>query len=183
MTEKEIKLVKQLQHDFVEYTRESKSAGIQKIKENFRKEFTVDVTKEPKYVLDLLEKAYSEKNSNDIEFILSIIDIFDVFSTAYQKEYKELLVKLLAADWHVYHEDIAHSIQRLKIPEAVDCLYETALKQFKYRDYDDFSVLAVQCIWALGDIGTQEAIEKLKLLAQLDNEIIKENALKQLARI
>ena len=44
-------------------------------------------------------------------------------------------------------------------------------------------LIAAKCIWALGEIRTVEAKEKLKLLTQSNNKIIKENALMQLERI
>lgn len=158
-------------------------AKVRKIKRKFINDFTVDVTKNPQYALQLLETAYDEKNAGDVELAMDIIGMFDLLKR-YPKEYPSLLLKLLEADWHYEHENIVWIFQQeLKIPEAVNLLYETALKQFKYLEYDEFFALSVKCIWALGAIKTKEAIEKLELLAQSDNEIIKENALNQLEMI
>ena len=150
-----------------------------KIKEKFMMDFTVDVTVNPYYVVQLLENAYSEKNADDVEYSLSIGFMFNLFS----KFYSDILCKLIEEDWHFSHENIASIFQELKLPETVDCLYKTVLKQFKYLEYDEFFALAVKCIWALGEIRTAEAKEKLKLLTQSNNKIIKENALMQLERI
>ena len=159
-------------------------AKVRKIKRKFLKDFTVDVTKNPQYALQLLETAYNEKNADDVELSMDIIGMFDLFSKEYPKEYICLLLKLLEADWHHEHENIVWIFQQeLKISEAVNPLYETALKQFEYLEYDEFFALAVKCIWALGAIKTKEAIEKLELLARSDNKIIKKNALNQLKMI
>lgn len=152
------------------------------IRREFLRIFTVDVTKEPDYVFRLLETAYNEKNADDLEYAFIVKGNFDLFTKEYPKEYPALLMKLLEEDWHIEHEDIAWIFQKLKLPETVDCLYETTFKRFAYLDYDEFYNLAVKCIWALGDIGTEKAIEKLKLLTQSDNEIIRKNAIYQLER-
>ena len=153
-------------------------ARVSEIKRKFLKDFGTDVTAKPHYVIQLLEAAYCEKNADDVSNALSITSMFSLSS----KEYTGILLKLLEADWHYCHEGIAGIFQELKLPETVDCLYKTALTKFKYLDYDDCYALAVKCIWALGDVGTNEAKEKLKLLQQSDNEIISNNAKKQLDR-
>ena len=40
----------------------------------------------------------------------------------------------------------------------------------------------MKCIWALGDIGTPEALNKLTTLSKSDNDVVRDNAIKQLAR-
>ncbi|CDG89183.1 HEAT repeat domain-containing protein [Xenorhabdus bovienii] len=65
---------------------------------------------------------------------------------------------------------------------SVDALYQVSNFELDYLDFDDSYALAVKCIWGLGDIGTPEALEKLKILSISDNEIIKENAINQLKR-
>jgi len=152
---------------------------VRKIKEKFLKNFTVDVTKNPQYVIQLLETAFSEKNAGDVDESLAIGFMFELFS----ESFSDILRKLIEADWHFTHEDIASIFQELKLPETVECLYKAALKQFEYLEYDEFFALAVKCIWALGAIKTDAAKEKLKLLARSDNEIISRNALAQLERM
>jgi hypothetical protein len=56
------------------------------------------------------------------------------------------------------------------------------LAKYAYLVFDDNYALAVKAIWALGDIGTEAAREKLKLLPQSEIEAISENAKYQLAR-
>lgn len=93
-----------------------------------------------------------------------------------------MLNNLILCGWHKQHENIAMILQRLKSPKSVDYLYTTINKKYSYLDYDDNYALAVKCIWALGDIGNKEAKEYLKKLLNSENEIIIDNARKQLER-
>ena len=63
----------------------------------------------------------------------------------------------------------------MELPSTVECLYELAISDFeKYRD-DEYCQLVEKCCYALGAIGTEEAKEKLKLLAKSDKDIIREH--------
>ena len=151
---------------------------VRDIKSKFIIGFGTDVTKNPRYVLQLLDTAFNEKNAEDVENALIIASMFNLIS----KDYTNILLKLMESDWHFIHEDIASIFQELKLPNTVDCLFNAALSRFEYLEYDDSYALAVKCIWALGQIGTEESTEKLILLAQSQNEVIRENALNQLKR-
>jgi len=154
-------------------------AKIYDIKKEFLINFTVDVTKKPKYVLQLLKTAYYEKNASDVEYCLALMDLFNLVSN----DYSLIFIKLLAVDWHTSHENIVNNLQKLKLPETIDCLYSTALKPLDYLEYDESFSLAVKCIWALGEINNQKAKEKLELLTKSSNKVIKNNALIQLENI
>lgn len=144
----------------------------------FLKEFTVDVSKNPLYVRELLEKAYLEHEANDVEYLLIALFRFQLFI----EDYIDILCKLMIETWHYQHENIASIFQKIKSPRTIECLYKTALTQFEYLEFDEAYALAVKCIWALGEINTIESREKLNLLLQSENEIIKENATNQLNR-
>ena len=146
--------------------------------EMFLEEFTVDISKNPTYIRELLEKAYIDQEPYDIEYLLIALFKFRLFI----ENYTDILVKLMNESWHFQHENIASIFQKLKSPRTVECLYKTALTQFEYLEYDEAFALAVKCIWALGDINTPESRDKLKLLTQSENEIIKRNAIDQLNR-
>ena len=62
----------------------------------------------------------------------------------------------------------------------MEALYRTAFVEHEYRAYDEFFGLARRCTWALADIGTVEAYEKLELLAQCNNPMIAAYAQKRL---
>lgn len=84
--------------------------------------------------------------------------------------------------WHHQHEDIATLLDFLKSPNSIECLYKITLTEFEYLSYDDSYALALKCIWALGNINTEESKQKLELLSKSENEIIRQNARKQLER-
>ena len=144
----------------------------------FLENFTVNIAENPNYFRQLLKEAYDEKNSYDVDYLIYIGFTFNLFT----EEYVEILCKLIEASWHEQHENIATLFQFLKSTKSIESLYKTAITHFEYLDYDDSYALAVKCIWALGDINTIEARKKLELLSESDNEIIRNNALKQLKR-
>ncbi|HCC07586.1 MAG TPA: hypothetical protein DEP72_05445 [Clostridiales bacterium] len=147
--------------------------------EDFKRNFTVDVLQNPYYIMQILEIAYIEKELHDVESALFVGFVFNLFT----EDFVEILCKLIEEPWHYQHEDIARLLQKLKSPQTVECLYKTALTQFEYLEFDEAFALAVKCIWALGDINTPKSREKLELLTQSDNEIIRDNAINQLDRI
>ena len=102
------------------------------------------------------------------------------FSVGLQEEHIPALIHLLELDWHTRHEDIVRALQSLKSPKAVDILYSTAMRNFDYLDYDEDFGLARKCTWALADIGTPDAWQKLQNLARSQNEIIAGYAQKRL---
>ncbi|CDG95454.1 conserved hypothetical protein [Xenorhabdus bovienii str. puntauvense] len=124
-----------------------------------------------------LELSMLEENSDAIEYFL-------YFGALLKYEYTciHILNILILMQWHNSHEDLARLLQRYKDPSSVDALYQVSNFELEYLDFDDSYALAVKCIWGLGDIGTPEALEKLKILSTSDNEIIKENAINQLKR-
>lgn len=147
-------------------------------KEQFLNSFTVDILNNHGYIINLLEEAYKEKDANDVDYLLYLIFTFDLVT----EEYIDLLIKLMYAPWHYKHEDIATIFQSFKFPQTVECLYKTAITEFEYLDYDESYALAVKCIWALGAIKTDDSRKKLEVLSQSENEIIRDNAIKQLER-
>ena len=165
MTEKQIELVRQMMRDDI-------------YEEEFWRDFGEDIINNEEYIVNLLEVAYDEKNCDDIEYLMEISFGFDIIT----EKYFGILCKLMTEPWHNQHENFAGIFQDFRYEKSVECLYEAAVTEFEYLNYDDNYVLAVKCIWALAYINTDEAREKLKLLAQSNNEIIRENALKQLSR-
>jgi hypothetical protein len=90
------------------------------------------------------------------------------------------LIALLRAGGHYQHEDLARWLQDLRDPRAVDALYEVALTKHEYLAFNNSYALARKCTWALADIGTREAREKLRLLAGGDDPEIAGYAQKRL---
>lgn len=146
--------------------------------EQFLKDFTVNINSNPDYIRQLLYCAYEEENADDVDYLLFVIFTFNLITD----DYVDLLCRLMNEPWHHSHEDIATIFQSFKFPQTAECLYKATLTQFEYLKYDESYALAVKCIWALGDINTSESKKKLELLSESDNEIISQNAIKQLER-
>jgi hypothetical protein len=152
--------------------------ALKRISENeFLARFPVNPRIDTSYVVRALEEAMQDRNKHDVERAMMI-----GFHFGFPKESADVLCRLILEDWHTQHENMAWEMQRLKDPRTVDCLYQTALARFPYLDYDDAHALAVKCLWALSDINTAEAREKLRLLTQSENKIIHENAVRLLNR-
>lgn len=137
--------------------------------------FPADLKLNTTFAVRELEDALIRKDAAQVECALLL-----TFHFGNQERHAAILCKLLLEDWHHQHENIASLLQDLKDPSSIECLYQTALTHFAYLDYDEAYALAVKCIWALGDINTDDAKGKLLLLAHSDNDIIRENALEQL---
>jgi len=147
-------------------------------KESFLKKYKVDLVDE-KHVIDLVQTAYLEKNEDDLESALSLGSLFEIFNNSHI----EIFCKLLEVHWHHEHEDIVRFLQYHKDPSSIEALFIATQTKYAYLyEVNECYSLIVKCTWALGDINTKESKEKLELLAQSDNEIIKKAAEKQLKR-
>ena len=91
-----------------------------------------------------------------------------------------LLIRLLEIPSHERHEDLARLLQDFKDERAIDALHRTTLREHEYLSYDENFGLARKCTWALADIGTPAALEKLQRLASCDNPTIARYAQKRI---
>jgi hypothetical protein len=147
--------------------------------ESFIAQFGVNPRTTPDIVRTELERAFAERSPDDLECALVLAFVFGL-----SRKWAPLLCKLIEEDWHHSHEDIADALQDIRGPSTVDRLYRAALRKHDYLAYNDSKSLAVKCIWALHDIGTYEAVEKLKLLSQSAlSAPIRERALKRLSEL
>ena len=132
-----------------------------------------------KKTLTKMQKAFVEKDAESIEKL--------VVDTDFSKNgsfFVEILCQLLEEDWHIEHEDIVSIFEDIREPKSIDALYKTAQKkQFDYYIRDEDYPLARRCIWALWKIGTEEAIDKIRLLSTFDAEEVQKYAFKQLDRL
>lgn len=122
-------------------------------------------------------EAKDNKDPDLLEDGITLVFIFKDVSYPIKK-----LNELLLNSWHYKHEDIASLLQNAKSPTSIDALYKAIMTRFDYLNFDDSYALAVKCIWALRDIGTPEAIDKLTQLSKSDNEVIRCNTIHQLKR-
>lgn len=142
-----------------------------------KERFSLEGKSQYELIHDLLIEARDNKDPDLLEDGITLIFIFKEMKYPV-KELNELLLE----SWHYRHEDIASLLQDAKSPTSIDALNKAVMTKFGYLDFDDSYALAVKCIWALGEIGTPEAMDKLTKLSKSDNKIIRDNAINQLKR-
>lgn len=128
------------------------------------------------YCLNLLNKSYKSEDTNDLEEAIVVGSTIDCFSN----QFSEIFCKLLLADWHYSHEDIANILKMIKDPSTVYCLFQAVELKLEYLSYDDTYQFARKCIKALSIIDDDNAVNKLHLLTNSNNSKIVEYATKEL---
>jgi hypothetical protein len=124
-----------------------------------------------------LEHAISSRDEEALEDTLNAC-----FAVEHAESLVPHLVRLLKADWHFRHEDVASLLQRIRSPAAVASLIEAATLKFPYLQYNNSLAFARKCVWALADTGTVEAREGLRKLAAAADADIAAYAAKRLAQ-
>ena len=125
--------------------------------------------------LRLLKENIKSKNEKGLSCIIAII-----WWDGADKGFTDILLSLLDEKWHILEEDIVEILGLIKDPKSVNKIYEVAIN---VPHYDEMCALAIKCISALGAINTSEAREKLVLLQESNDPIIKENATFQLEHL
>ncbi len=138
---------------------------------DFVEQFGVDPTTDRQFVRLGLERALIDRSSDDVSALLALAFRFDLSAS-----WAPLLCRLLQEDWHQSHEDLASALQDLRDPTTVDGLFAATCVEHAYLAFDDARALAVKCIWALHDIGTDAARSHLETLARFDVEVIRHAA-------
>ena len=146
--------------------------------QQLQKEFLKNDDERIEYIKTELEKAYNEKNGKSINTLILAIYMFELHS----KKFVDILCKLTKEEWHGKHEDIVFYLQQMELSSTIECIYELAISDFEKYRWDDNFALARKCCFALGDINTPKAKEKLESLLQSDEEMIRKHAMEQLER-
>lgn len=79
----------------------------------------------------------------------------------------------------INYEDIADLLAYIADPASIDCLAETLDWE---PDWDEFRALAVKCVWALGAIGTPEALDHIRGVVTSKDFKLREAAISELVR-
>jgi Domain of unknown function (DUF4291) len=92
--------------------------------------------------------------------------------------------RLLATD-HEEHEEIVRLLQNNPDNASVSYLRQAiALKpQLQYLDYDDYGAFYKKCLWALQDIGTDDARALITECSRANDVALRDQALYRLKRI
>lgn len=143
--------------------------------EVFVARFGIDPRTDRSYVPRALEQALVERSSDDVALLLLLAFHFQL-----SRSWAPLMARLLGEDWHRSHEDLASALQDLRDPVTVDALFEAAPRIHPYLDVDESRALAVKCLWALHDIGTERARQKLEVLSESPVQVIADNAKERL---
>lgn len=113
------------------------------------------------------ELCLKKINEGIVECDDGTIDLFMQagFMVTFTQKSLPTMCELLKSHCHHKHEDIAMLLKELADYKTVDYLYEATELEFGYLSYDDTYQFARKCIKALSTIGNDNAINKLKLLA------------------
>lgn len=125
--------------------------------------------------LRLLKENIINKDARGLSCTLAVL-----FYDGADTDYTDILLSLLDQKWHILEEDIVEVLELIRDPKSVDKLYQEIIN---IPDYDDMRALAKKAIRALGAIGTNEAIDKLEQLLNVNDDIIKEAAFEQISFI
>lgn len=127
--------------------------------------------------LTLLNDAIKRRDGLDVEMALIVSSTF-----GFTESHLDPLIQLCSAEWHQKHEDVVSALGQLRNPSAVGALYATTEWVPDYLDFDESRALARKAIWVIGKTPGDEAEATLKRLLESDDEIIREEAERQLRR-
>jgi hypothetical protein len=82
------------------------------------------------------------------------------------------LILLAEAPWHQRHEDAVRALQMLRSPNAGGELERAAFSGSRILGLRHNYALARKCIWALADLGTDEAYEALTRIGSSNDPAI-----------
>jgi hypothetical protein len=124
-----------------------------------------------------LEETLGEKNAAAAEDIFAAGFDLNLFNS----DTVPVLCRYITETWHKQHENIATLLHGFKSPASVNPLADGMHIHCDYW-YDGGDAFIRKCAYALAAIDTPEAHDKLKVLANDPNEIIKKYAQHQLEK-
>lgn len=102
-----------------------------------------------------------EKNADHFDLIMYVGFKLSLFNL----QFVPILNQVLLEDWHYKHKDIVDLLSKYHDNSSTQSLYLAAQMHLEYFNYDETNSLASRCIYALSFIGTQDAINALRLLS------------------
>jgi hypothetical protein len=137
---------------------------------------------------DKIKEAISELlletiDTNDADFVESALGL--IGRVGEPDNWFEILCKLVLDINHNRHEDIVGFLQHCQDPSSVPILKKAILlkPKLEYIEYDDYGSYYKKCLWALQDIGTDEAILVIRDCAKSADFALKEQAEYRLSKI
>lgn len=131
-------------------------------------------------VLRVLKQAQATRDPEAVETALLLGARFTVPAAAIHP-----IHELLDQTWHWSHETMVGQLQQWRDPASVSRLARAIqLKpQLGYLDYDDYGAFYKKCLWALAEIGTEEAVSVMRECAASDDAVLREQAAYRLQKL
>lgn len=122
----------------------------------------------------LFNEAVANNNELELDLMLMLIEHFDVST-----KLDDIIAPLLIQPWHHFHDRIASILANSRNENIIELLYLGALYQCDNLNYEsDYREFGRKCIYALLNIGTYEAIEKIKSIYNNQDKTISKHAKK-----
>lgn len=135
------------------------------------------------YLFEEIETLKKDKDAKGVERLMTVFN----WLTGHNKMEKDVAIKfaeLLLENWHYCHEDIAAVFQfSFPLPEVIPFLKKAIeMKHQVLIDYENYEPFVRQCMWALSEIGTNEAISTILNFSKSENKIYQKWANEQINR-
>ncbi len=146
--------------------------------EDFLKKFGASRQEVPLLIERLLRESFKEADEDGIDCALLVGFVF-----GFGVRHIQILCELSDADGHHSHEDIVSALDELRTPRATDVFFRAIQARHKYLDFDDAHALAVKALYALSNLNTESAREKIRLATHSDVPRIAEQARERLREL
>lgn len=133
------------------------------------------------FLMNAMLRAVEQEDAEMLEYLIFTMYLGD--DAININTYLDILNRLILCKWHKQHEDISLLLQRINSPKSIDYLYKAIFLQLDYLDWDDNYAFEKKCVHAIAKCNNQEALNKLRILASNDNEILKQCAEKQIKKM
>lgn len=123
-----------------------------------------------------LEKVSTSHDLNRLESLLLAAE-----QDGLDTQYLKIFCQLIEETWHGFHEDLVTLIGAIGYNEGIPCIVRAISLEEDLQD-DVPAPITKKAIWALGEIGTDEAKREIEKLCLSSNRLVVETAQLQLER-
>lgn len=154
-------MTEQLRKDLSDFELQRISGG------ELRSRLPFPMENKSKELRKIMDEVIAFKKGEDVAQALTLLWLLEV-----DHEFTDLLHQLILESWHTRYEEIIHSLQERKDPSSVPVIREAIQKKYEYLEsYGTGTAQFIsQCGHALKSIGTPEALEVIKDLAEHSND-------------
>ncbi len=154
-------MTEQLRKDLSDFELQRISGG------ELRSRLPFPMENKSKELRKIMDEVIAFKKGEDVAQALTLLWLLEE-----NHEFTDLLHQLILESWHTRYEEIIHSLQERKDPSSVPVIREAIQKKYEYLEsYGTGTAQFIsQCGHALKSIGTPEALEVIKDLAEHSND-------------